>query len=86
MREIVITTDPVLLSFARSVLADAGIEAEVADQYTSSIEGSVGVLPRRLLVHEHNRAAARRALDDAGLGAELVAEAGGHPATDADPQ
>ena len=72
MRDILITTDPVLLSFAGSVLSDAGIEAVVADQYTSSIEGSVGVLPRRLTVREDNWRAARAALDAAGLAGELV--------------
>ena len=75
MREILITTDPVLLSFVKSVLADAGVETMVADQYTSSIEGSVGVLPRRLLVHEDLWATGRQALTEAGLADQMVADA-----------
>ena len=74
MRAVLITTDAVLLSFAKSILSDAGIEATVADQYTSAIEGSVGVLPRRLLVHENVWGPARQALSDGGLAKELVRE------------
>ena len=80
MRPVLLTTDPVLLSFASSVLADAGVDAEVADQYTSAIEGSVGVLPRRLMVPADAWNQARQALTEAGLGAELEPEAGGDAA------
>lgn len=76
MQPVLITTDAVLLSFARSVLADAGIAAEVADQFMSSIEGSVGVLPRRLMVRDDALAGAREALIGAGLGKELVQDDG----------
>jgi hypothetical protein len=37
----------------------------------SSLEGSVGFLPRRVLVGEPNLARARRAVIAAGLGQEL---------------
>lgn len=72
MRAIVITTDPVLLSFAKSVLADAGLEADLTDQFTSSIEGSVGILPSRLMVRDEVWDAARMALVEAGLAADVV--------------
>jgi hypothetical protein len=72
MQPVLITTDAVLLSFAKSVLTDAGISAEIADQYTSSIEGSVGVLPRRLMVRDDAVSAAREALTGAGLAKDLV--------------
>lgn len=79
MRDVLITTDPVLLSFAKSVLSDAGIEATIADQYTSSIEGSVGILPRRLRVREDSWGAARTALVNAELGDDIVADDGAVP-------
>ena len=76
MRDVLITTDPVLLSFAKSVLSDAGIEATIDDQYTSSIEGSVGILPRRLRVTVDRWEAARAALVNAELGDAVVADDG----------
>jgi len=43
----------------------------VADQNMSIIEGSLGILPRRILVHEEDVNAARQVLADAGLSHEL---------------
>ena len=37
----------------------------------SVIEGSLGILPRRILVHEEDNRAARQLLADAGLSHEL---------------
>ena len=76
MRPIVITTDAVLLSFAKAILADARIEALELDQFTSAIEGSIGILPRRVLVAEADWTAARRILTEAGLGDALPREGG----------
>ena len=83
MRAVLLTTDPVLLGFARVVLADSGITALLADQYTSAIEGSLGIFPRRLLVPADAWHRARRALEDAGLEAELVPDHEPHPAATA---
>jgi tRNA1(Val) A37 N6-methylase TrmN6 len=47
----------------------------VADQNMSVLEGSIGVLPRRVLVAEADLPAARRILVDAGLGHELRPDA-----------
>ena len=46
------------------------------DQNMSVLEGSLGILPRRVLVAEDQVAAARRLLEDAGLGHELRPDAG----------
>jgi hypothetical protein len=43
----------------------------VFDQNMSVLEGSLGVLPRRVLVPDDEFAAARRVLTDAGLAHEL---------------
>lgn len=50
MKEILRTNDPVLLSALQAALAEDGIAAVVFDAYTSIAEGSLGVLPRRLMV------------------------------------
>ena len=44
----------------------AGIEAVVLDTYTSILEGSIGAIPRRLMVVEEDYDAARRILVEAG--------------------
>jgi len=71
MRELIRTNDAVLLSFAESLMRDAGIHCMVADQTMSILEGSLGLLPRRFLVAEDRADEARRILEDAGLAAEL---------------
>jgi len=76
VRAIVITTDPILISYATSLLAEAGIEALTFDQNASIVEGSIGALPRRLMVAEESYGAARRILEDAGLGKALKEKRG----------
>lgn len=74
MKELIRTNDPVVLSFATSLLNDAGIRSLVADQSMSVLEGSLGLLPRRLLVESERAGEARLLLVDAGLGSELRTE------------
>lgn len=71
MHEILRTNDPVLLSFAESLMKDAGIQCLIADQSMSILEGSLGLLPRRFLVASDQIMQARRILSDAGLADEL---------------
>ena len=71
MRELVRTNDVVLVSAVEALLAGAGIPHVVLDQNMSVLEGSLGVLPRRILVAPENARAARRLLTDAGLAHEL---------------
>jgi len=54
MRAVLKSNDPVLLSFAEALLKDAGIPATVFDGAMSVLEGSIGVLPRRLMVAEED--------------------------------
>ncbi|CCM74622.1 DUF2007 domain-containing protein [Rhizobium mesoamericanum] len=74
MHELIRANDPVLLSYAESLLKDAGIRCFIADQGMSILEGSLGMLPRRLLVDDEAADRARRILVDAGLGDELRAQ------------
>ena len=76
MREIVRTNDAVLVTAIQALLDAAQIPHVLLDQNMSVLEGSIGVLPRRLLVADDHVAAARRLLDDAGLGHELRPDEG----------
>jgi hypothetical protein len=66
MKELLRTTDPVRLSFLQALLTDAGIDSFVLDTHTSILEGSIGILPRRLMVDADDHGRARRLLLDAG--------------------
>jgi hypothetical protein len=69
--ELLRSNDPVLISFAQALLKEAGIEHAVLDQNMSVMEGSIGILPRRMLVVRHQHESARRILVEAGLEREL---------------
>jgi len=71
LHELVRTNDVVLISFIESLLDEAGLGYFVADRHMSAVEGSLGFLPRRILVVEEDAPAARRLLRDVGLAAEL---------------
>jgi len=60
LRELVRTNDAVLVSAIQALLDAARIPHVVLDQNMSVLEGSIGILPRRLLVNEDHVAAARR--------------------------
>jgi hypothetical protein len=76
MRELVRTNDIVLVSAIGALLDGAQIPHVVLDQNMSVLEGSLGILPRRVLVPDDRIPAARRLLTDAGLGHELRPDAG----------
>ncbi|MCB1453657.1 MAG: DUF2007 domain-containing protein [Rhizobiaceae bacterium] len=71
MIELVRTNDPVVISFIEALMRDAKISFLVADQNMSIVEGSLGILPRRVLVDESDLAQAKRILQDAGIADEL---------------
>ena len=74
MHELIRTNDPVVLSFAESLMKDAGIHCLVADRDMSILEGSLGMLPRRFLVEDGRVDEARQILKDAGLGGHLLTD------------
>lgn len=55
MEEVLRTNDPVKLSYAQHLLAEAGIESFVADQHISAVEGNIGAFPRRLMVKSDDK-------------------------------
>jgi tRNA1(Val) A37 N6-methylase TrmN6 len=71
MRELVRTNNAVLISAIEALLRGAGIPHLVLDQHMSVLEGSLGILPRRILVEDEHQQAARRLLTEAGLAHEL---------------
>ena len=54
------TTDPTIISAATAYLKAEGIESFVFDVHMSVLEGGLGILPRRLMVHEDDLIRARR--------------------------
>ena len=63
---LLLTNDPVRLSFLTCLLRDAGIDSLVLDTHASAIEGSIGAIPRRLMVATEDFARASRVLAEAG--------------------
>jgi putative signal transducing protein len=66
MKELLRTNDPVRLSFLQSLLKDSGIDSLVLDHHTSLVEGSIGAIPRRLVVAERDYFHARSVLAACG--------------------
>jgi hypothetical protein len=71
MIELVRTNDVVIISFVEALMRDAGIGCFVADQNMSVMDGSLGILPRRIMIDADRADEARRILTDAGIGGEM---------------
>ncbi|AUM73148.1 putative signal transducing protein [Paracoccus jeotgali] len=67
MKELLRTTDPLRLMRAQDVLRADGIESFAFDQHMSVLEGSLGILPRRLMVADRDLFMARAILRDHDL-------------------
>ena len=67
MKEILRTTDPLLITHAADLLVAQGIAAFPLDQHMSVLEGSLGILPRRLMVADRDHALASSILRDHDL-------------------
>lgn len=71
MIELIRTNDAVVISFVESLMRDADIGFLTADQNMSVLDGSIGILPRRILVEDERLEDARRILTDAGIANEI---------------
>ena len=67
MKELLRTNDPTIIAFATALLDGEGIAAFAADVHMSTLEGSIGILPRRLMVRDEELTRARRVLADNGI-------------------
>lgn len=66
MKDVLKTADPVKLSFARSVLRDAGIESFVLDEGMASMYGGgIEFVKKRLSVIDEEAERAQRLIDEA---------------------
>jgi hypothetical protein len=74
MKELLRSNDPVLLSFVSSLLEEAEIAFIVLDTNMSVMEGSIGILPRRVLVEEDRINQARNLLSEAGVGDDISSQ------------
>lgn len=67
MVELLKSNDLVLISYLLHRLAEEGIAAQVFDEHTSAVEGSIGILPRRVMVEEGDLGPARSILGKIAL-------------------
>lgn len=67
MKEVLRTTDPTRIAYATVLLQGEDIAAFQMDVHMSILEGSVGILPRRLMVRDQDLFRARAILRDTGL-------------------
>ena len=67
MEELLRTTDPTLLPFAKALLQAEDIECFVFDVNMSIMEGGIGAFPRRMMVAREDLFRARVVLQDNGI-------------------
>ena len=67
MRELMRTTDPTMIAFATALLDGEDIDCFQMDVHMSVLEGSIGVLPRRLMVRDKDYFRAQIVLKDNDL-------------------
>ena len=62
MRAVLKSNNPVLLSYATDLLSQAGIESVIFDTHASIMDGSMAMVPRRLMVLDEDYAKAEELL------------------------
>lgn len=67
MNEILRTTDPTQIAFAKALLSGEDIDCFVLDVHMSVLEGGIGILPQRLMVAREDAFIARKTLEANGL-------------------
>ena len=67
MKELLRTNDPTVIAFATALLEGEGIAAFPMDVHMSVLEGSLGILPRRLMVRDQDLFLARAVMRDIGI-------------------
>ena len=64
------TTDPTMIAFATALLEGEDIDCFQMDVHMSVLEGSIGILPRRLMVADRDYFRASNVLKDNDLPVE----------------
>jgi len=71
MQTVIATTNPATLNFAEAVLKSEGIQSFIMDANMSLVDGSIGIIPRRLCVANSDYDEAVKLLTEAELGHEI---------------
>jgi hypothetical protein len=74
MKEVLKSNNPVELSFAQALLNDAQIENVVFDDHMSVLDGSMVILPRRLMVDDEDLARAVAIVKEGLAAQNLIAD------------
>lgn len=64
MKELLRTTDPTVIAFATHLLNGEGIATFPLDVHMSILDGSLGILPQRLMVADRDHFRAKAILRD----------------------
>lgn len=72
MIEIMRTTNPVDINYIQALLKDADIFVAIFDDNISIVEGSIGLFPKRVMISEDDRDAAREVLRGSELEGALL--------------
>ena len=64
MKLLLRTTDPTVIAFAQVLLEGEGIDSFVMDVHMSTLEGGIGLFPRRIMVADTDLFIARAVLAD----------------------
>lgn len=64
MKELLRTNDPTVIAYATALLDGEDIDCFPMDVHMSVLEGSIGILPRRLMVRDQDLFQARAVLKD----------------------
>ena len=64
MRELLRSTDPTVIAYAKALLDGEDIEVFEMDVHMSVLEGSIGILPRRLMVADRDHFIATAIMKD----------------------
>lgn len=67
MKELLRTNDPTIIAFATALLDGEDIDCFVLDENISILEGSIGILPRRMMVADRDLDEARDVMRDNGI-------------------
>lgn len=67
MKELLRTNDPTVIAFAKALLDGEGIDVFELDVNMSILDGSLGILPRRLMVADRDHFLAAAAMRDNGI-------------------
>mgnify|MGYP001819316333 CR=1 FL=1 len=70
MKELLRTNDPTAIAFAKALLEGEDIDCFEMDDHMSVLEGSIGILPRRLMVRDEDHFQAKAVLKDNDLPVE----------------